>query len=870
MARLWVGDSRTEAMKILFPESTVDHYVSKTGEGYTWFKSKAYSEVEKWLKVGGISEVIFLLGVNDGGNNAPSYVTLVNKLIDDYSTVNFYFCSVNPVAEGYSDHKNFNLKIEDFNKTIKAECKAVYIDSYSYLINHGFKTTTDGLHYLESTTKDIRTFILTKIQSKSDHFSTFRARGDKYTTDSTGKKIYLSQPSWADLNWVNNNYKLTISGKDFYGKNPFAMTGFRADRPGSVLPNCVSYAYGRFMEIIGKTPDTLYIGGNAEVWFPHGAASGAKSKKNPDYDFDMVATAATNADGFLRGTEPQLGAIMCWEGIPTGKETTQYEIDIAEAGHVAIVEYISSDGSYIKTSESGYMRPEYYWVATRTKGDGNWRRGGEDNLHFQGFIYPPGVSASWINPVEKSQVVSSAPSGAEYSNAQKINARYIAQYLSARGWTLNAIAGLLGNIQSESSIFPGTEEVGGEGYGLVQWTPPSKFINWCNEQNPPKSYYDIDAQLDRINYEKTTEEPKDKQYGDPGKYDSLEEAYTYEPIVNGTLITDFEKFATSNEPPYDLACAFLYCYERPSVIIYGALPEYGYDNGKVYIKTPAETVARSLTQSQRDANRQDERDKRGENANYWYLYLSQFYFGSAAATVKDETDSEETITETLVAEEIKVSSVKLAFVLDTRTSVHYTLTKAESGKVLIENMHIPNITKGILNAITIKDLTPNTKYKVTMTVDKNTGTEHFLEYSFETPQSYPTAVSEVKLSAEQSRFPDQPFILKVSPPSDWGYWKEDARNDYGYFLYLIINGKYIAEIRNLSVSTISNLRFIPEQYFKKYSIKTGDNMQLGICAWVKDNKNKYVFDKATTKISNSICLLESSTLAYLNKLKEYK
>ena len=35
------------------------------------------------------------------------------------------------------------------------------------------------------------------------------------------------------------------------------------------------------------------------------------------------------------------------------------------------------------------------------------------------------------------------------------NAQYIADYLYARGWTQNAIAGILGNMQRESTMNPG-------------------------------------------------------------------------------------------------------------------------------------------------------------------------------------------------------------------------------------------------------------------------------------------------------------------------------------------------------------------------------------------------------------------------------
>lgn len=38
----------------------------------------------------------------------------------------------------------------------------------------------------------------------------------------------------------------------------------------------------------------------------------------------------------------------------------------------------------------------------------------------------------------------------------EINAIYIWAYLQNEGWTLNAVAGILGNMQSESSINPRT------------------------------------------------------------------------------------------------------------------------------------------------------------------------------------------------------------------------------------------------------------------------------------------------------------------------------------------------------------------------------------------------------------------------------
>lgn len=68
------------------------------------------------------------------------------------------------------------------------------------------------------------------------------------------------------------------------------------------------------------------------------------------------------------------------------------------------------------------------------------------------------------------------------------NAKMIVDVLTARGWTLNAICGVLGNIQNESGMNPwrwqsdvvrSTSESPWEhiGYGLLQYTPAGKYIN---------------------------------------------------------------------------------------------------------------------------------------------------------------------------------------------------------------------------------------------------------------------------------------------------------------------------------------------------------------------------------------------------------
>lgn len=75
----------------------------------------------------------------------------------------------------------------------------------------------------------------------------------------------------------------------------------------------------------------------------------------------------------------------------------------------------------------------------------------------------------------------------------------VATYLKGYGYTDEAIAGILGNMQQESSMNPGTS--GDDGYGtnsigLIQLTGSNKnrFLNWCVETG--KTWWSVSAQME--------------------------------------------------------------------------------------------------------------------------------------------------------------------------------------------------------------------------------------------------------------------------------------------------------------------------------------------------------------------------------------
>ena len=131
-------------------------------------------------------------------------------------------------------------------------------------------------------------------------------------------------------------------------------------------------------------------------------------------------------------------------------------------------------------------------------------------------------------------------------NQMKVNAKYIYECLKDKGWTLNAVAGMLGNMQRESTLNPGiwqNNDVGNTtgGYGLVQWTPATKYIDWLL---PGSDASTMDNNISRILYE-------------------LENNLQW--ISTELYPMSFEEKKKSTGRPEDLASVFLYNYERAGV-----------------------------------------------------------------------------------------------------------------------------------------------------------------------------------------------------------------------------------------------------------------------------------------------------------------
>ena len=121
------------------------------------------------------------------------------------------------------------------------------------------------------------------------------------------------------------------------------------------------------------------------------------------------------------------------------------------------------------------------------------------------------------------------------------NAKQIYNFFHNRGWTRNAICGMLGNMFAESGIIADiNERGGGGGYGLVQWTPKRHLTDWASQHG--LNYRTVDTQCRRIQWELEN----NQQF-----YKSPEFPIT------------FKQFAKSTQSVSYLAKAFVKNYERP-------------------------------------------------------------------------------------------------------------------------------------------------------------------------------------------------------------------------------------------------------------------------------------------------------------------
>lgn len=131
------------------------------------------------------------------------------------------------------------------------------------------------------------------------------------------------------------------------------------------------------------------------------------------------------------------------------------------------------------------------------------------------------------------------------------NCRVFWSYFKSKGWSLNAVCGILGNSWYESTVNPNRWQGDDPwhqppdqwGFGLVQWTPYTKIISWLEERVGLNdvSQFGV-AECDRIQWEMEN----NQQW-----------------IATANYPESFREYSTTTKDPYTCAIEFLANYERP-------------------------------------------------------------------------------------------------------------------------------------------------------------------------------------------------------------------------------------------------------------------------------------------------------------------
>jgi len=140
---------------------------------------------------------------------------------------------------------------------------------------------------------------------------------------------------------------------------------------------------------------------------------------------------------------------------------------------------------------------------------------------------------------------SSGGGGSSQPKSKTAAATEIYKFFKGKGWSKNAICGLLGNIEVETAYTfnPDIHAYNGDGgYGLLQWTPGSKLRDWA--QNHGLNFKTINTQCRRIQYE----------------YENGIQYY-----ASDYCSLSFSQYIKSNSSPDSLAQCFMHNYERPNL-----------------------------------------------------------------------------------------------------------------------------------------------------------------------------------------------------------------------------------------------------------------------------------------------------------------
>lgn len=292
--------------------------------------------------------------------------------------------------------------------------------------------------------------------------------------------------------------------------------------------NCTSYCVGRWWEICSGDTSKM---------------RGLLSERSITGTWNGGAWYVCSPQLQAGTSNPQPGDIACWS---RGQSW---------AGHVAVVEEVHAD--YCVMSQSEYSG-KYFNVTTNyakyaytgQTPTNYYKRNG---YIFRGFIRMKDVpSPPTIPDFDMPTEWVHYPSYLSMTEEDRQNnAIMAAVQLYSYGWTLEAIAGALGNFEAESNIDP--QATGTGGGGLVGWTPLSNYKTWSDYHG--YTWYDGEKQIEFISMDVYCSGLD--QDGVP----ILHPQWIPRPSVGMNI--RFNEYIRMTDTPEQMTRYWMLCYERP-------------------------------------------------------------------------------------------------------------------------------------------------------------------------------------------------------------------------------------------------------------------------------------------------------------------
>lgn len=457
---IFIGDSRTQGMMMSGVISN-SNTVAKVAQGYNWFNSTAINSANSMMG-NNAHNIVIWLGVNDLAN-INNYFNKYKELAQNsWKNHNIYIVSVGPVDDLKAKYVK-NSSINEFNNNMANLIKNSSINNLRFIsINYSISQyDSEGLHYGASDYKNIYNSIMNGIGTgtKSAQLS-----GEYKLYNLADYCQFIDENSNADVYADNTKYWWPIGSSETTTENGVLFA------KGTPTHTHVGSKFGMRLHPIQKVwklHSGIDIGASANVTNVIAAMDGIVTYTN-----NTCASSGSNGCGGGAGNYIRV-------------QDTQ--------GNENVYMHLYRDSLLVKVGD----KVKQGQVLAKVGSSGNSTG---PHLHFT--IKVNGVAVDplqYVDPANPRPV--KVTSNINYNGDKSQYKKYVCGALKSAGFSNNAVAAIMVNMQAESGIVPirvqgdyaagyaksiaYTQQVdsgaisrsgfanggpGGGGYGLVQWT----------------------------------------------------------------------------------------------------------------------------------------------------------------------------------------------------------------------------------------------------------------------------------------------------------------------------------------------------------------------------------------------------------------